>query len=161
MKSRELRFCRHGRTHEEYRSFLQTNRNSLNFSIHLAVILVVAAVADFVILMVIMGNQAGSMETLANEVSTRFEEFSRVGLAVGFGESLPLIFVAPVVLLYSYTRTPKNKKISTFIPVVGIVLIVLLILEGIYQGLGYLPIERFNLVETLKAISAAAAAGGV
>ena len=161
MKSRELRFCRHGRTHEEYRSFLQTNRNSLNFSIHLAVILVIAAVADFVILMVIMGNQAGSMEALANEVSTRFEEFSRAGLAVGFGESLPLIFVAPVVLLYSYTRTPKNKKISTFIPVVGIVLIVLLILEGIYQGLGYLPIERFNLVETLKAISAAAAAGGV
>ena len=51
------------------------------------------------------------------------------------------------MLLYSYTRVPKNKLISTLIPVAGIALIILVIFEGAYQGLGYLPIERFNLAE--------------
>jgi hypothetical protein len=44
--------------------------------------------------------------------------------------------------------------ISTLIPVAGIVLIILVILEGIYQGLGFLPFERFNLVEMMQQISA-------
>ena len=78
-------------------------------------------------------------------------------IAVGFGESIPLLFVAPVMFLYSYTRVPKNKMISTLIPAVGIVLIILVILEGVYQGLGYLPFERFNLVEALQELSALAA----
>ena len=33
MKTREVRFRRHGRSHEEYLAFLQTNRNSLHFSV--------------------------------------------------------------------------------------------------------------------------------
>ena len=40
IKTRERRFCRHGRTHEEYLQFLKTNRNSLHFSIFLAVVMV-------------------------------------------------------------------------------------------------------------------------
>jgi len=154
MKTRELRFCRHGRSHEEYLAFLQTKRNSLHFSVYLAIVLVLAALADFIILLVLMGQQAGSLETLVNDVRTRFMEFSQAAIAVGFGESTTLFFVAPVMLLYSYTRVPKNKMISTLIPVAGIVLIILVILEGIYQGLGFLPFERFNLVEMMQQISA-------
>ena len=158
MKTRELRFRRHGRSHEEYLAFLQTKRNSMHFSIYLAVALVLAALVDIIILIILMGHQAGSIETLTNDVETRFMEFSRAAIAVGFGESLPLLFVAPVMLLYSYTRVPKNKMISTLIPAVGIVLIMLVILEGVYQGLGYLPFERFNLVEVLQQISTLAGA---
>ncbi len=152
MKTRELRFCRHGRSHEEYLAFLKTNRNTFHFSVFLAVILVLAALADFIILMVLMGYQAGSLETLANEVEARFGEFSRAAIAVGFGEAITLLFVAPLVLLYSYTKEPKNKKISMLIPAVGIVLIIILILEGIYQGLGYLPFERFNLMQMIQKV---------
>ena len=154
MKTRELRFRRHGRSHEEYLAFLQTKRNSLHFSVYLAVVLVFAALADFIILLILMRQQAGSLETLVNNMEARFMEFSRAAIAVGFGESIPLLFVAPVMLLYSYTRVPKNKMISTLIPVAGIVLIILVILEGIYQGLGFLPFERFNLVEMMQQISA-------
>ncbi|MBR4576746.1 MAG: hypothetical protein IKO25_06030 [Clostridia bacterium] len=156
MKTREMRFRRHGRSHEEYLAFLQTRRNSLHFSIYLSVILVLAAVADFIILLVLMGRQAGSLDTLVNDMSERFMEFSQAAIAVGFGESVPLLFVAPVMLLFSYTRIPKNKMISTLIPVAGIVLIVLVVLEGIYQVLGYLPFERINLIETLEKVSTAA-----
>lgn len=158
MKTRELRFRRHGRSHEEYLAFLQTKRNSMHFSIYLAVALVLAALVDLIILIILMGHQAGSIETLTNDVETRYMEFSRAAIAVGFGESIPLLFVAPVMLLYSYTRVPKNKMISTLIPAVGIVLIMLVILEGVYQGLGYLPFERFNLVEVLQQISTLAGA---
>ena len=147
MKTREMRFRRHGRSHEEYLAFLQTNRNSLHFSVYLAVVLVLAALVDLVILLILMGQQAGSLPTLASDVETRFMELSRAAAAVGFGESVSLLFVAPVMLLYSYTRVPKYKMISTLIPVIGIVLIILVIFEGVYQGLGYLPIERFNLAE--------------
>ncbi len=154
LKTRELRFRRHGRSHEEYLVFLQTKRNSLHFSLYLAFVLVIAAVVDFIILLVLMGEQAGSLETLVNDLETRFVEFTRAAFAVGFGESITLLFVAPVMLLYSYTRVPKYKMISTFIPAVGIVLIVLVILEGVYQALGYLPFERPNLLEMLQQVSA-------
>ena len=153
MKTRELRFCRHGRSHEEYLAFLKTNRNSFHFSVFLAVILVLAALADFIILMVLMGFQAGSLETLANEVEARFMEFSRAAVAVGFGGAVSLLFVAPLVLLYSYTREPANKKISMLIPAVGIALILILLLEGIHQGVGYLPFQRYNLMEMLQEVS--------
>ena len=153
MKTRELRFCRHGRSHEEYLAFLKTNRNSFHFSVFLAVILVLAALADFIILMVLMGFQAGSLETLANEVEARFMEFSRAAVAVGFSGAVSLLFVAPLVLLYSYTREPANKKISMLIPAVGIALILILLLEGIHQGVGYLPFQRYNLMEMLQEVS--------
>ena len=153
MKTRELRFCRHGRSHEEYLAFLKTNRNSFHFSVFLAVILVLAALADFIILLVLMGYQAGSLTTLADEVETRFGEFSRAAIAVGFGGAVPLLFVAPLVLLYSYTKEPANRKISMLIPAVGMVLILIVVFEGIYQGLGYLPFERINLTELFQQVS--------
>ena len=123
----------------------------LNF--FLAVILLLAALADFIILLVLMGYQAGSLETLANEGKERFGEFSRAAVAVGIGEAVSLVYVAPLVLLYSYTKEPGNKKISMLIPAVAIVLILIVILEGIYQGLGYLPFQRFNLVQVLQEFS--------
>ncbi len=153
MKTRELRFCRYGRSHEEYLAFLKTNRNSFHFSVFLAVILVLAALADFIILMVLMGLKAGSLETLVSEVEARFMEFSSAAMAVGFGGAVSLLFVAPLVLLYSYTREPANKMISMLIPVVGIVLILILFLEGIHRGVGYLPFERFNLKELIQEFS--------
>ncbi len=159
VKGREFRFRKHGRSHEEYLAFLQTNRNSLHFSIFLAVIMVVAAVADLVIMIVLMREQAGSLAVLSDEVTTRFEEFSRASLAVGFGNAIPLIFAAPVVLLYSYTRIPKNKRVSLLIPVIGMILIVIAILEGIYQILDYLPVERFSLAEVVQQLNTLPGAG--
>jgi len=50
VKTRELRFRRHGKTHEEYQAFLKTNRNSLNFSIFLAVMTVFVCIIDLVLM---------------------------------------------------------------------------------------------------------------
>ena len=150
MKIREFRYCRHGRTHEEYQAFLQTNRNSRHFSIFLAVILVFAALADLLILAFLTAHDAPSAEAIVNAETQQIMEFARVGISIGFGESVVLLFLAPVVLLFSYTRMPKNKKISTLIPAVGIVLIIAVIIEGTYQLLGYLPAGKFSIRQAIE-----------
>ena len=149
VKVREYKFCKHGRSHEEYQAFLQTNRNSLHFSIYLAVLLIIAAIVDLIILMILMANQAGSLEAVQENLTT----VQWVGDAIGFGHSIPLMLVAPIVLLFSYTRVPKNKSMSMLVPMGGIALIVLLFFEGVYQAMGYLEFERVNVQEMLTMLS--------
>lgn len=150
MKTRELRFCKYGRTHEEYQAFLQTNRNSMHFSVYLAVALAIAAVLDFIMMIIMMFLAAQNVDALAGAETEEMMRFAQVALDVGFGGSIMLIIVAPIILLYSYSRIPKNKKISTLIPVAGIALIILIVIEGIYQMLGYLPIQKINLLKTME-----------
>ena len=197
VKTRERRFRRHGKTHEEYQAFLKTRRNSRNFSVFLAVMLVVISIVDFVILVGMSvwqtaveeqiraagdgedmpGLEAAAPEGLAAETAhaevtavetavsetadgtaaqgtaegdpaangpdeEQLEVYAMESLnamtAVGFGESAHLVLLTPLVLLFSYTRIPRNPKLSMFIPIVAIGLIVLLFMEGAYQGIGKL-----------------------
>ena len=64
------------------------------------------------------------------------------------------LFVAPVVLLYSYTRKPKNERISALIPVVGIVLIIIMTFEGVYHVLNGLSrkVNHLPLRDTIEAV---------
>jgi hypothetical protein len=207
VKTRELRFRRNGKTHEEYRAFLKTNRNSWNFSVFLAIMLVIVSLLDFVAVMGFSLNEV--VQTAAPIVSVNSTEATpaypaatvgrtavaslpahsalspvatpeapatpgegdealrqaqdsaakealvqesidtgmRIALAVGFGGSVGLIFLAPLVLLFSYTRRPKNPMLDLLIPVAGIALILLVYLEGTHQLLGTLPIPKINLQE--------------
>ena len=70
-----------------------------------------------------------------------------VAIAVGFGESSSLLLLAPVVLLFSYTRKPKYPWIGLLIPAAGVILILLIYLEGGHQLLYRLPIEKIDLEE--------------
>ena len=121
-----------------------------HFSVYLAVVLVIAAALDFVMMIVMTFLAAPNVEAIANAETEEMMRFVQVALDVGFGGSVMLIVVAPIMLLYSYTRIPKNKMISTLIPVAGIVLIILIVIEGIYQMLGYLPIQKINLLQTME-----------
>jgi hypothetical protein len=207
VKTRERRFRRHGKTHEEYQAFLKTRRNSRNFSVFLAVMLAVISIVDFVILVGmsvwqtavsydrdiqvqveeqiraagdgedVPGLEAAAPEGPAAEAAPaeataaetavsepdsgtavqgtaegdpaangpdeeQLEAYAMESLnamiAVGFGESAHLVLLAPLVLLFSYTRIPRNPRLSMFIPIVAIGLIVLLFMEGAYQGIGKL-----------------------
>ena len=44
-----------------------------------------------------------------------------------------LVALIPFLLLFSYTRKHKNNQIDALIPLAGIVLIILIYLEGGYQ----------------------------
>ena len=223
VKTREWRFRRHGKTHEEYRAFLKTKRNSRNFSVFLAVMLVIVSIFDLVIFLgmsvfetannIVKDQEAAAVEQAAETAGTEQAQLSdeelvaalaenglseeeisevlaakntagaadaqtpvgpdgkeltpeeieqekivayteksvRIMDAVGFGGSVYLIFLAPLVLLFSYIRIPKNKQFSMLIPMIAIGLILVLYLEGFYRGVGMLAQQQgFNLGEMLS-----------
>ena len=135
VKRREIRFCRKGgRTREEYRAFLKTNRNSLHFSVFLTVILLVGGILDLVVMTLIttfsaVGAADPELEAvlMASALDT--------GLAAGIGGGVVLIPLAPFMLLFSYTRRHRSRIVDALIPVAAIVLSILICLEGAYQGL--------------------------
>ena len=118
IKRRELIFLKNGRSYEEYGHFLETNANSLHFSVCAFVTFIVAAVIDMLFLaFIVFRTSQGLMAAI--EISDQAPENSEMmtnmltrlinaGEAAGIGESVELFFIAPLVLLYSYTRRHRN-----------------------------------------------------
>ena len=132
IKTRELRFLRGGRTGKEYRAFLGTNRNSLNFSVFLACMLAVISAVD----------QAAV--SLLSETGT-VSGLQPVYRALGFGDSRWLFLLIPLVLLFSYTREPKRVRWNAAIPLTGFVLIILVYLQGTLQILHLVDLPKVHL----------------
>ncbi len=141
IKTREWRFCRHGRTHEEYAAFLHTRKNSWDFSLFLAVALVVVSVLDYVLFIRITNIEMTRIDAAAAAAANT----TPVAMVMGFGDSIMLWLLAPLVLLFSYTREPRNPAMGMMIPVAAIGIIVLLYLEAGHQALPSLNIPRMNM----------------
>ncbi len=145
IKTRELRYCRHGKTHEEYQEFLKTNRNAWHFSVYSAIVLFIAGVIDIAIAIFLLAGQAGgSAEALDAMFATEKAFNNTIATSIGFGKSSCLVFFAPIVLLFNYTKIPKNKIVGVLIPVVGIALIALIGVQGIYQLVSIAPIKQLD-----------------
>ena len=140
LKHRERKFLRNGRTYEEYQDFLQTNRNSFHFSTFSAVLFAVAGVLDILaglVLFVIfrIRHPEWSLELSVRNLSV-----------LGIGKSSVLLFMAPLMLLFSYTRKHKNRFMDTLIPIGGLILIAIVYLEGAFMFLKSLPIIIQNIL---------------
>ena len=134
IKTREIRFCRQGRTHEEYLEFLKTNRNSLNFSVFLAVMLTAISLIDFL-----------AVSLLSARGDAGAARMDPVFRALGFGESKFLFLLALPVLLFSYTRKPKRTGLGVAVPLAGFVLIILVYLQSVLQILHCVNLPKYNL----------------
>ena len=66
----------------------------------------------------------------AADAGTPFAELVRRASAMNLSESVLLL--APIMLLFSYTRTHKNKTFDLLIPAIGVVAVVLAFIEGLY-----------------------------
>ena len=168
VKIREYRYCRHGRTHEEYLAFIKTNRNSFHMSVHFCLSMIAFAVIDLILFFLLVYGHAATVlpadaAALANETLTEAQTAALnqgylVAKAVGIGGSIMLAAVAPLMLLYSYTREPKRKIFSMVIPAAGILLIVLIVLEAIRLGAGLIvggnKIDLQAVREWIKQVSA-------
>ena len=135
VKTREFRFCRHGRSYEEYLLFLRTNRNSLHFSIFAAITSLIAGLAD---LAIFITYTFAEMFTKGVD-TTQLDSFNPMVIRLGFGNAVGLIFLAPLLMLYSYNRKTSNRTVMNLIPVAGVVLIILIYLQGTYQLLNQIP----------------------
>ncbi len=144
IKTRELRYCRHGNTHEDYQAFLKTNRNAWNFSVFAAIILFIAGIVDIIIASMLLVGQAGTGEALDAMIASEKAFKNSIAMSIGFGKASCLVFFAPIVLLFNYTKIPKNKTVGMLIPVAGIVLIALLGVQGIYQLVAIAPIPKLD-----------------
>jgi len=149
IKLRERHFLKHGKTYEEYQAFLMTNRNSLHFAVFTAVLLLVAGLLDLFFFLDIASYEILSTLKLDKLGSINIFDPNLVlgATAMGFGNAIQLLLMPPFVLLFSYTRTHKNKLIDIFIPIVGIVMILLVYLQGGYQIIRILPMPKINLDE--------------
>ena len=153
IKRRELSYCRHGKTHEEYREFLKTNRNAWHYSAYTAIILFIAGVIDLVIAIILMAGQAGSAEALNEIMASEKAINNTIAMSIGFGKASCLIFFAPIVLLFNYTKIPKNKTVGMLIPVAGILLILLIGVQGIYQLVSIAPIPKLDGAKLNEALT--------
>ena len=171
MKLREYLYCKHGRTHEEYLEFMKTNRSSFHMSVRICLSMIAVAAIDLTLSVLLVSGHAASvlpagtaamtgetLDTITEAGAAALSSGVSVAKAVGIGKSVMLAAVAPLMLLYSYTSEPKRKIMNTLIPVGGILLIVLIVLETIRLGAGLLvgknKIDIEVIRQWLKQISA-------
>jgi hypothetical protein len=92
----------------------------------------------------LLAGQAGSAEALNAILESEKVFKNTIAISIGFGKASCLIFFAPIVLLFNYTKIPKNKTVGMLIPVAGILLIVLIGVQGIYQLVSIAPIPKLD-----------------
>ena len=144
IKIREFRFRKRGKTKQEYMEFTKTRLNSLQFSVFSSIMILVTGVIDLILLIgfsafdIVVKNM-DHMEQVENASEQALEEMSMVaarGVAGwGIGLHSSMIFIIPIILLFSYTRNHKNPKADLAIPIGGILLTVCVGIEGFHQGL--------------------------
>ena len=129
IKKREWIFLKNGKTREDYQRFLKTNRNSIQFSKFTAKILALTAVLDIIAVIAVIVSLY--LQNPDGEIDKKF--FLPHLDALGLGESITLLLIAPLMLLFSYTRIPKNPGMDILIPIFGVAVIALIYFEGFYQ----------------------------
>ena len=159
IKIREFRFRKRGKTKQEYMEFTKTRLNSLQFSVFSSIMILVTGVIDLILLIgfsafdIVVKNM-DHMEQVENASEQALEEMSMVaarGVAGwGIGLHSSMIFIIPIILLFSYTRNHKNPKADLAIPIGGILLAVFVGIEGLHQGiLMNIPIIMNMIQESL------------
>ena len=132
VKLRERSFLKHGKTLDDYRRFLDSNANRVQFSRFLILAIIVAVVIDFIAAVLastlVYSSYEGQLpEDLA--VSGAIMTVSSWGLA----NTIPMLLTIPIVAFFDYRKTYKNKLVDTAIPVIGVAIIAIIYIEGFFQ----------------------------
>lgn len=161
IKLEQARFRKRGKTVEQFETFTETNDHSLRFSVFTSIMIAITSVIDFLlyvyssVILTYIGAHVDINAELTAEMEQRLDQVLPLAIKVveawRIGTHYPMIALIPIVLLFSYTRNPKNEKIDTFIPIGGIALAVLVALEGLHQGICMnLPIVINKISETIS-----------
>lgn len=129
-KAIEQKFIRHGKTHEDYEAYLRTNHNSFKFSRFLIYATIFCVIIDVILLIGL--SVAHSFAVGATDDNSIMEAFETIH-KLGFGGTIELLAITPIMFLFSYTKTHKNKKIDLLIPLAGVAMIAVIYIEGIFS----------------------------
>lgn len=151
LKFDEYRYIkRHNNSLEAWEIHSSTNAHSLRMSIKMAVIFFIFAIVDLVILVVFFGkityDAASIYQTPEDALLFVVIKLGAVTSA-GIGVGASLIFLVPIVMLYSYSKTHNNPKIDVVIPAAGVALIIFVYVEGLYEVL------TRNIAEVMKRLA--------
>ncbi len=134
IKRRETQFYATGRTKEQYNAFVDTNVNSFQFAKHLVLIIIIYSIIDFIVTVLLTVTHSLFIYSVTG-VRSGEDMMSSFGVvkAWGFGETVKMLDLIPVVLLFSYTRSHKLPLIDIAIPVVAVAAIAIVYLDGAFQ----------------------------
>lgn len=122
-KKRKMKYFKQGGTDESYEEYFMTRKNSLLFAKTAAKCFFFAGMTDLILAVAL-----SIANTLSpNPMIVAFLE----GLDIG--QSVPLMLLAPFILLFSYNRIHKPSKLDIIIPIVAIILMGLVWVEAGYQ----------------------------
>ncbi len=134
IKLREKQFYATGRTKEQYNVFIATNVNSFQFSKHLVLIIVIYSIIDLILTGLLSVSHSVFILSITGEAPGE-DMLTSFGVVEvwGFGGTAKMIDLIPVVLLFSYTRSHKQPLIDTAIPILVVIAIVIVYLDGTFQ----------------------------
>ena len=124
---------------EEYKIYQNTNIASFRFAKHLSIIMLVYGLLDLIIGSVLALIHVGIMynlDTVMNsspEANAIWVDSFEMVASWGFGETADMMLLIPFMLLLSYSRTHKHSAIDNLIPLVGVIALVLIYFDGIFQ----------------------------
>ena len=119
VKIREKKYYKYGGTKEGYRKFVNSNKNSLAFSLATSAFCAIISVVEFITLMIVL--------------STSSIELLLVALSLDVGAGVGLILVVPILLLFSYSKRPKSPNGDIYVALFGVGINVLVYIEMIYR----------------------------
>ena len=135
IKVRERYYNKKGKTHAEYKKFLNTNVNRLHFSISLSLAVLGAVALDLVLFISL---SAGYAALLPQDVVEVIGQDGAISLGFetvygwGFGRCLSMLLIIPILMFFDYTKTYKGKLGDIIIPVGGIAVILAMYVEGLF-----------------------------
>ncbi|MCR5491687.1 MAG: hypothetical protein K6F32_06135 [Bacilli bacterium] len=136
MKISERRYLKEpGHTHATYAEYITTNAHSLRVSIMISIVFAACAVVDIIVTFSSMIGVTASIAINSPQITDEVAlEIAVDGLSnTGLLGSITLLFIIPIVLLFSYKKVHKNPKVDMFIPIAGIALMLFVYVEGIFQ----------------------------
>ena len=140
VKNRERFYIKHGKTHEEYQAFLNTNVNRLHFSLFLVFTVIGAVIFDIVLAFFVCVFRLVPVAQVTPElVPDAFPLVFKSTYEMGFGQCSPMLLIIPLLIFFDYRKTHDNKIVDVIIPIAGIAIIILLYVEGLFELIkGYL-----------------------
>ena len=117
-------FMKRGLTQEQYDEFLLSRRNSSQLSIIIAFVFSGVALIDLIIL--VIGKYSFSV---ASNLTDSYDAMVQFGI----GSTFPLIFVVPFTIIYDYSKKYTNDLVDILVPIGGVALIAVVLLEGFFQ----------------------------
>lgn len=146
VKNREKFYLKKGKTHKDYKDFLHTNVNRLHFSLFLVFAILIAVVIDMLLFISLSLIQAAPYMN-GPDVETVVLTSAMAVNSWGFGNCIPMIFIIPFIILFDYKKTYTNKKIDLLIPVVGVALLALVYIEGLFEILRGFAVQFRKVID--------------